>query len=529
MFRTSQPVTRGEFFDREPAIARLNTVIDRLRAGAPEWLAIIGPRKIGKTSLLLEVARRQEAQDVEVVVFDVLDGAPVSLETFRRLAGAMFDTAFSRDAGVSISRLFDRPAELRAALLKAESYRALTPELQHILLDIAERPMSESLIRDCLELPERLANELGVHLLIAIDEFQELAGAGTRRGFTDPFPMMRSHWQRHRNVSYVISGSSRSMLTELVTSERSPFFQHFAMMELPGFSRADGARMLVESSPSDRPIPLPLAERAVELLGGHPFYLQLFGEALTSEPAPYDDRSFKEAIQSLLFTRTGRLSLYFQNEYQRLVGESSGLAAVLEAIASGPLRVTDIAKKINSATGAVTSYLSRLGDAVQPAKDGEYQLDDPAFAAWIRWRAPGGSVVPMKAIGDAAEAEVAEHLSRMGFDLVYQSRASRGAFDLLATRGSQLLGVQVKRSALPLRFTRADWTRMNADAKKWGWSWIVAAVGGSGEIALLDPARASMRQQLSLGEPARIENLLEWLSPPRAEPAKRRRSTKTKR
>lgn len=521
MFRTSQPVISGEFFDREPAVARLATVLDRLKAGAPEWLAIIGPRKIGKTSLLLEVARRRADAELEIIVFDVLDGAPVSLETFRRLAGAVLDTILAREAGVSLARMLNRPSELRAALLKTETYRRLSAELQSIILDVAERPMSEQLIRDCLELPERLATELGVRVLIAIDEFQELAGAGSRRGLADPFPMMRSHWQRHRNVTYVISGSSRSMLTELVTSQRSPFFHHFAMMELPGFSRADGVRMLLESSPIDRPIPRALAERAVDLFTGHPFYLQLFGEALTAEPPPYDDRSFKEAVQALLFSRTGRLALYFQNEYHRLVGDSSSLAAVLDALASGPLRVKDIAKKTHSATGAVTSYLSRLGDAVRATEDGEYQLEDAAFAAWARWRAPGGSVVPMKVIGDEAEAEVAEQLSRMGFDLVYQSRASRGAFDLLATRGADLLGVQVKRAALPLRFSRAEWTRMNADAKRWGWSWIVAAAGGAGAIALLDPLRVAARQQLTLGEPARIENLLEWLD------VARRRAPKT--
>ena len=48
------------------------------------------------------------------------------------------------------------------------------------------------------------------------------------------------------------------------------------------------------------------------------------------------------------------------------------------------------------------------------------------------------------------ERVVAEHLARSGFELVYQSRGSRGAFDLLATRGAQQLGVQVKRSPLPL-------------------------------------------------------------------------------
>ena len=41
----------------------------------------------------------------------------------------------------------------------------------------------------------------------------------------------------------------------------------------------------------------------------------------------------------------------------------------------------------------------------------------------------------MSVVGDVAEQAVARFLAALGFDLVYQSRASRGAFDILALRG----------------------------------------------------------------------------------------------
>ena len=47
----------------------------------------------------------------------------------------------------------------------------------------------------------------------------------------------------------------------------------------------------------------------------------------------------------------------------------------------------------------------------------------------------------MTIVGDEAEQAVAAFLAGLGFDLVYQSRASRGAFDLLA-RDAQLPEVQ---------------------------------------------------------------------------------------
>ena len=66
---------------------------------------------------------------------------------------------------------------------------------------------------------------------------------------------------------------------------------------------ADAITLL--STEGDHQIPVPLAERAVAVLGGHPFYLQLLGEELTTHEPPYDDVGLKAALQQLLFSPTG--------------------------------------------------------------------------------------------------------------------------------------------------------------------------------------------------------------------------------
>jgi hypothetical protein len=127
----------------------------------------------------------------------------------------------------------------------------------------------------------------------------------------------------------------------------------------------------------------------------------------------------------------------------------------------------------------------------------------------------------MRVIGDEAEIAVAEHLSALGFDLVYQSKASRGAFDLLAIRGPDQLGVQVKRAAPPLRFAKREWSRMEADAARWGWRWAIAAFDGS-TVRVLDPSRAVVGREVRLAEAAVIDNVLRWID----EPPRRRRGAR---
>jgi uncharacterized protein len=522
VFHTSVPATDRMFFDREAELARLTALLARVKDRTPEWLAIIGPRKVGKTSLLLEWERRLADPGLACIIVDVMEVAPPTRELFRIYALRIVDRVLGNEAGAGLVELASRPPEYRSALQQSSRFDRLPPAIRAEILELPERSLDGAGISQVLDLPERIAKALDLRLVIAIDEFQELAALETARPRLDPFAMMRSIWQRHRHVTYVISGSARTMLTELVTSERSPFFQHFSLMELTPFHRDDAVALLVDAAPPDRRIDRALAGRIFDVIGGHPFYLQLVGETLTAMPPPIDDAAFKEALGQLLFARTGRLALYFENEYRRAVGRSASHAALLAAAAAAPRRLGELATAIKAATGATTSYLDRLGDVVVRGDDERWRLADPVFGLWLRWRSPGGAAVPMTVVGDEAERAAAEALARLGFDLVYQSRASRGAFDLLATRGARQLGVQVKRTALPAHVGSADWKRMHAEGTRLGWQWVIAAVTPDGAVHFLDPHKARARRGITLTSAAAIENLLMWLDRASKPPPRRR-------
>jgi uncharacterized protein len=505
MFQTSHPVTGRGFHDRTVEMERLAAFVAELRAGANRWLAVIGPRKVGKTSLILELSRR--ITDVHFIVLDTQEVAPPSLELFRMCALRVADQLLGHELDNSLEVLAAIDKELDETLDASATFTRLPARLKTTIRSLARAEMTDDFARLCLDLPERMAEALERHIVVAIDEFQELAGLGR----ADVLPLVRSIWQRHRRVGYVVSGSGRTLLQDMVTREHSPFFQHFTLMYIEPFSRGDAVALLTEQRANGHPIPVTLAERAVTALGGHPFYLQLLGEALTAREPPYDDAALKDALQDVLFSRTGRLALYLQLGFDRIVGRSTYLAAVLDALCDQPLRLTDIAAHLHVTTADTARYLERVGDAVRKREDGRYELDDPVLGLWLRWRRPGGTIVPMTIVGDAAERDVATLLARVGFDLVYQSRASRGAFDLLATRGASQLAIQVKRSALPLSFSRTAWQRMSADAKRLGWRWVIASVDPAGEIRFLDPMKARRARTVRLAASAQIENLLAWI------------------
>ena len=337
------------------------------------------------------------------------------------------------------------------------------------------------------------------------------AGLRVGRPGTEVLPLLRSTWQKHRRVSYIVSGSARSLMTDLVASQRSAFFGHFELLELGEFERDDAVALLMDSAVPGKKLSRELAQKAVGVLGGNPFYLQLLGEQLAALEPPLDDDAFKEALSRLVFHPTGRLALFFEAELARAVGRSAASLAILEQLARGPARPVDLQRALRLSSSTVVNYLSRLGDVIRLTTDRRWELTDAVMAIWLRWRAPGGAAVPMTVIGDEGERLVAQALAKLGFELVYQSKASRGAFDLLALRAGVMVGVQVKRSPVPLHFTAAAWKRLEAEAKRLSWLAVVASVTEEGAVTFLDPAKRQLKKGVSLSGRATIENLLMWV------------------
>src|SRR5688572_7057035 len=125
MFQASTPVTGDGFFNRRAELDLLTRSMGKLSSGAPQWVAILGPRKIGKTSLVLEAARRTESSSLRIITLDVEEHSPASLEVFRHLGLRTLDAAFGVELGESLERLARNARAYRAALQHSRRFSSL--------------------------------------------------------------------------------------------------------------------------------------------------------------------------------------------------------------------------------------------------------------------------------------------------------------------------------------------------------------------------------------------------------------------
>jgi hypothetical protein len=234
------------FFDRRNELGRIGTLI---RDG--QSIAVVGPRRIGKTSLLLQLVGLAAQSDMRIagrplcaVFLDCQAWTHItSGELYARLASALGIVAETCCAPLSRPR-----PEIRGEMTQ----RDLEQRVQSVI-------------------------EAGRHVVFLLDEFDALCC--NPQVYGDALCSLRS-LAMMGGVSYL--AASAQPLQEWQSAQPSatcaPFFNFFVPVHLGPFTHAEAAQMLAQlSSRGDQPFTPTLIEWLIELAGCHPLYLQISG------------------------------------------------------------------------------------------------------------------------------------------------------------------------------------------------------------------------------------------------------------
>jgi hypothetical protein len=360
-------------------------------------VSIVGPRKIGKTSLLMELRR----------------------------------PAAWNGLGLSEDNLFVYiDCEVLGALTHAEIFGQIAGEIVAALEEhgLAAEPALERAIavptRLALEAAVRKLNGRGLRVVLILDEFERLA-TNTQLD-VNFFNTLRSIAGRYQLV--FLTASARPLI-DLTYSERSqdilssPFFNIFAPIFL-GCLEEDAARRLIREPAARAGVPFePATEDFLyDLVGGHPFALQVacFHAFDTGgQHAETERRALRELEAHFQYT-WHNLTTAEQEALQDLHGLH--LRASADTTLRGLLR--DLGQKcLLVAAGQVYGYPSRAWAefvAAQPPKEHPHTTIVTAEATGHR--RPTAELRSGALLGPY---EVAERLGRGGMSEVYLGRHTR--------------------------------------------------------------------------------------------------------
>src|SRR5665647_1604560 len=189
LFPLGGPVSEKDIVDREDFLVSLGI---RLLEGQSIMLA--GPRRIGKTSLALEVLRRLKTKESYVAFVDLF-----RYNTKKELSLAIIDVCLKNRSGINKTT-----TALKDGLKKIMGGAKLTAKVQDLEVAFglpSESRSDDELFNYALQLPEILAKRDKKHIVLVFDEFQEVI----RIAGEDALKIMRSYFQMQEGVAYLLS------------------------------------------------------------------------------------------------------------------------------------------------------------------------------------------------------------------------------------------------------------------------------------------------------------------------------------
>lgn len=220
-FQFGVVIDDSAFCNRKEELSYLKTQIQN---GYSTWL--FSPRRFGKTSLVEKVFR--ELKDTKCIYVD--------------LYNIRSKDDFCRKYSKIVAReLFNWKDDIKVLSKRfSNAFSKLSPTISFdefgnpsFSLNVHKIEKQED-IETILEVPNEVSLGTKKRICIAFDEFQEI-----RR--IDPFMLnwMRSSFQRHREISYIFLGSKQSLMEEIFTSAKSPFYEFATKMNLTVISREE--------------------------------------------------------------------------------------------------------------------------------------------------------------------------------------------------------------------------------------------------------------------------------------------------
>lgn len=188
---------------------------------------LISPRRMGKTSLVKKVISEMEIPEIRTVFMDIYD-CRSEYDFYNRFASSIL-----RQISGKAEQWLEYAKEF---LVRVSPKISFSPDMitdYSISLGITPKTNTPE---EILALPELIARKKNIHIVICIDEFQQIGE------FPDSLTVqkkMRGVWQHQTNVSYCLFGSKKHLMSNLFQNRRMPFYQFGDMMYLDKISTED--------------------------------------------------------------------------------------------------------------------------------------------------------------------------------------------------------------------------------------------------------------------------------------------------
>lgn len=336
---------------------------------------LISPRRMGKTSLVEKVCSLVESDTLKIAKIDA----------FGCRSENDFINAFATAVVRATSSKWEEWMENAKTFLSR-----FIPKIsigQDPLTDFSialEYNRANTVTEDILQLPETIAKQKGIKIVICIDEFQQIADFPDSITFQKK---LRSVWQLQRNVSYCLYGSKKHMMEKMFQSQSHPFYRFGDLFYLDKISETDWVEYICDRfRVTGKEISRELASEICTVTDRYSSYVQQLAWLVwlrTDKHATKEDVEFGidrmlDACEPLFIQQTESLSAYQMNF----------LRALANGVHTGFTR-SEILDTYQLGTAANISRLKKAlteKDLIMMTAPKKLEISDPILALWLKRR-----------------------------------------------------------------------------------------------------------------------------------------------
>lgn len=369
-----------------PAAAFVNRVLelDRLIGdlASSQKIFLISPRRYGKSSLIRRAMagmQKRGALTVEVTVSS-FSSYVAFLEGYAR-ALVSAETRWDR----AKTWLRDAVRSAHAEVRYAPDASMMTPGAGSLSVSFpgvrTDRDVSK-LAQEVFALPAQLAAERKKKIVVALDEFQAIAGFNG--GSVEH--ALRAAVQHQREVGYVFAGSEPSLMEQMLTPKR-PFYKAGPVMRLEKIP-ADEFAEFIETRFADSGIRAEsgLGAAIVDLAGNLPYDVQrLAHETWDEVRATPRRRATLDDLHQALHRLLSEQQTMFEARWQRLtLGQRAVVRAVVIEEGTGLLSADVRTRHRLGGPSSVQTALAALQRDDLIGREGDrYVVVDSLLREWI--------------------------------------------------------------------------------------------------------------------------------------------------
>lgn len=336
---------------------------------------LISPRRMGKTSLVEKVSSMVECESLKIAKIDA----------FGCRSENDFINAFATAVVRATSTKWEEWIENAKTFLSR-----FIPKIsigQDPISDFSialEYNKSKTVTEDILQLPETIAKQKGIKIVICIDEFQQIADFPDSLTFQKK---LRSIWQLQRNVSYCLYGSKKHMMETMFQSQSHPFYRFGDIFYLNKIAESDWVEFICNRfKVTGKEISPELATEICSVTDRYSSYVQQLSWLVwlrttfraTKEDVEYGIDHMLDACEPLFIQQTESLSSYQMNFLQ----------ALTDGVTTGFTR-SEILNNYQLGTAANISRLKKAlteKDLIALTAPKKLQISDPILALWLKRR-----------------------------------------------------------------------------------------------------------------------------------------------